>query len=399
MADDFGYECVTANGGESYKTPHLDNLAATGIRFNHCYAQPICTPSRVKIMTGIYNVKNYEKFGLLPRDQTTFAHLLKKNGYATCIAGKWQLGKEKDSPQHFGFDESCLWQHTRGRSNEQKLDTRFENPRLEVNGEPVDYKNGEFGPSITSDYLCDFMERNQEKPFFVYYPLILTHCPFIPTPDSPDYDAKSMGSKTYKGDAKYFGGMVHYLDKVVKKLTDKLDQLGLRENTLFIFTGDNGTDTPVVSMFKGQEYAGAKGKTINAGHHVPLIVNWPGTIQPGQETDALVDFSDFLPTLCETTGTETPSNIDGKSFLPVLKGETSSVRDWIYCWYSRTGKRNQASVFTRDQRYKLYENGKFYDIQNDLLEKKPLDKEAIDTEARQSYKKLSKALKQYRPFL
>ena len=128
MADDMGYECVNANGGTSYQTPHLDKLAETGIRFEHCYSQPLCTPSRVKIMTGMSNARNYVKFGVLDRKQTTFAHLLKKAGYATCIAGKWQLGNEADSPQHFGFDESCLWQHTRKAKDQSKRDTRYPNP-------------------------------------------------------------------------------------------------------------------------------------------------------------------------------------------------------------------------------------------------------------------------------
>jgi len=115
MADDLGYECIGTNGGTSYKTPVLDKMAEKGIRFEHCYSQPLCTPSRVQIMTGIYNVRNYVQFGLLDRNQVTFGHLLKKSGYATCIAGKWQLGRQSDSAGHFGFDESCLWQHRRKR--------------------------------------------------------------------------------------------------------------------------------------------------------------------------------------------------------------------------------------------------------------------------------------------
>ena len=117
MADDMGYEALSVNGSESCKSPNLDKLAAGGVRFTNCFAQPLCTPSRAKLMTGQYNVRNYVRFGLLDRGQTTFAHQLKEAGYSTCIAGKWQLGKQKDSPQHFGFEESCLWQHTRsGRS-------------------------------------------------------------------------------------------------------------------------------------------------------------------------------------------------------------------------------------------------------------------------------------------
>ena len=168
MADDLGYETIGANGGESYQTPILDNLAANGARFEHCYSQPICT-SRVKIMTGKYNVKNYQDFGILPRSEKTFGHYFKDAGYSTLIAGKWQLGKEKDAPTHFGFDESLLWQHTTsGRAkgpNNERVDKRFENPILEKNGEILSYNNGEFAPDLLTDYICDFIERKADQNF------------------------------------------------------------------------------------------------------------------------------------------------------------------------------------------------------------------------------------------
>ena len=398
MVDDFGYECVGANGGTSYKTPVLDNLAKTGVRFEHCYSQPLCTPSRVKIMTGISNVRNYTQFCDMDRNQTTFAKLLKDNGYATCIAGKWQLGRQPDSPQHFGFDESCLWQHTRGRADKDGHDTRFSNPKLEINGKEVEYNNGEYSVDITSDFICDFIERNKEKPFLVYYPMIITHCPFVPTPDSPGWDADSKGSKEYKGDVKHFGDMVSYMDKTVGKLINKLDELGLRENTLILFTGDNGTDQPVVSVLNGRDVAGGKKITTDAGTRVPLIANWPGVIPAGDECNDIVDFSDFLPTICETAGVTLPMspNIDGRSFLPQLKGEKGNPRDWIYCWYSRNGKESEAKVFARNQHYKLYRTGEFYDIQNDVLEKKPLPKNDLDSDAKQIKAMLQNALNKYK---
>jgi len=108
MADDLGFECIKANGGESYETPNIDKLASEGLRFENCHSMPVCTPSRVQIMTGKYNIRNYARFGLLLRNQQTFGNFLKNAGYKTAIAGKWQLGREKDSPQHFGFEESCL---------------------------------------------------------------------------------------------------------------------------------------------------------------------------------------------------------------------------------------------------------------------------------------------------
>jgi arylsulfatase A len=237
MADDLGFECIAANGSDDYQTPVLDQLAASGVRFTNCFSNPICTPSRVKIMTGMYNVRNYVRFGVLDRKQKTFAHAFKDAGYTTAIAGKWQLGKEKNSPQHFGFDQSCLWQHIRKRTREgQPYDTRFSNPRLEINGEFKDYDNGEYGPDVCADFICDFIEKNKAKPFLAYYPMLLTHCPFTPTPDSKEWDPKSEGSGTYKGNPKHFADMVHHMDKMVGRIVAKLDRRQRHRHTNHYFT-------------------------------------------------------------------------------------------------------------------------------------------------------------------
>ena len=166
MADDLGYECVGANGGTSYQTPVLDSMAKEGMRFEHCYSQPICTPSRVKLMTGISNVRNYIKFGLLDSKATTFAQLLKKEGYATCVVGKWQLLGGLEGPNNFGFDEYCLWQLNRRPS-------RFANPGLEVNGKQVDYDKGGYGPDVVSDYALQFHREEQGQAL----PGLLSHDP------------------------------------------------------------------------------------------------------------------------------------------------------------------------------------------------------------------------------
>ena len=398
MADDLGYECIGANGGTSYRTPVLDRMAETGVRFEHCHSQPVCTPSRVQIMTGIYNVRNYVRFGMMDRNQTTFGHLLKANGYATCVVGKWQLGKEPASPQHFGFDASCLWNHTRGSN-------RYPNPGLAVNGKWVDYRNGEYGPDVVSDYACQFMERHRQEPFFVYYPMILTHWPFEPTPDSADWDPKSRhpktdwdpnrGSKTPRGHQRHFGDMVSTMDRVVGKLTTKLDELGLRDNTLILFTGDNGTMRQVFSSMDGRRVEGGKGAMTDAGTRVPLIANWPGAIPGGRVSSDLVDFSDFLPTLCDAASATIPSalRIDGRSFLPQLRGRKGNPREWIYCWYSPTGG-NKGREWARNQRYKLYRTGQFYDISADSLENKPLDR--LSPEMEQVRHMLQKALDRYK---
>ena len=355
MADDMGYEALSSNGSESCKSPNLDKLAAKGVRFTNCFSNPICTPSRVKLMTGQYNVRNYVKFGWLDREQTTFAHQLKAAGYATAIAGKWQLGRDKDSPQHFGFEQSCLWQHTRsGRSNEdgKNIDRRFVNPQLEFNGVEKDFTNGEYGPQVCTDFICDFIDKNKKKPFLVYYPMILTHCPFDPTPDSTDWDPKRLGSTTYKGDRndpqRHFRDMVAYADKAVGQIVSQLEKSGVRDNTLIIFTGDNGTDTPIVTPWNGKKVVGGKGTMSDTGTRVPLIVNWPAGIRKaGRVVDDLVEFTDLFPTICEVTTAKLPKNHpgDGASIVPVLRNQAGArKKDWVYIWYRK-------QVMVRNKQY------------------------------------------------
>ena len=357
MADDMGYEALSVNGSESCKSPNLDKLAAEGIRFTNGFSNPICTPSRVKIMTGQYNVRNYVKFGMLDRGQTTFAHQLKAAGYKTCIAGKWQLGRDKDSPQHFGFEKSCLWQHTRsGRSQQdgKRIDRRFVNPQLEFNGVEKDFTNGEYGPQVCTDFICDFIDENKKNPFMVYYPMILTHCPFDPTPDSTDWDPKRLGSTTYKGDKndpqRHFVDMVAYADKAVGQIVAQLEKSGVRDNTLLIFTGDNGTDKPIVTPWNGRKVVGGKGTVTDEGTRVPLIASWPGGIKNvGRIVDDLVEFCDMMPTICEVTGADLPKNYpgDGSSIVPVLQDNSCErKKDNIYIWY-------RGQVMVRDKEYSL----------------------------------------------
>jgi arylsulfatase A len=309
MADDMGYECLKSNGSLDYKTPELDALAAKGLRFEHCYSQPICTPSRVKLMTGKSNKRNYVRFGMLDRKQTTFGNIFQAGGYKTCIAGKWQLGSQEDSPQHFGFEQSLLWQHRRKRTDKQQHDTRFPNPRLERNGQEVDYNDGEYSSDVFVDFIGTFMEKNRKQPFLVYFPMALVHCPFSPTPDSEEWDPKSHGSKTYKGDPQFFADMVAYADKSVGKINAKLEELGLRDNTLLIFVGDNGTDTPIVTNTTYGKVIGAKGQMVDGGNRVPCVISWPSMIRKGRVVSDIIDFSDILPTICQATNISIPKKL------------------------------------------------------------------------------------------
>lgn len=398
MADDLGYETLTCNGGASYKTPNIDKMATEGMRFEHCYAQPICTPSRVKIMTGIYNIRNYVEFGKLDTSQTTFGHLFQDAAYATCVVGKWQLGRDPMSPHKAGFDEYCLWQVSHGRIDTiTKRDTRFSEPILETNGVLKTFDKTDFGPEIVSNYGLDFIERSvkKKKAFLLYYPMILTHCPFSPTPDSPEWLNDTTAVMKYKGKADYFEDMLSYTDKLIGNINQKLVDLGIEDNTLIIFTGDNGTDKPIESFFNDRVIAGAKGKSTDAGTRVPFVAKWPNTIKANTVSTDLIDFSDVLPTICQAAKIRYSSELDGQSFLAQLKGQKGQARQWVYNWYSRNGEAEKASVFARNQRYKLYANGSLFDVPNDYLESKPIDITQLTGQAKTDYEMLKHVLDSY----
>ncbi|WP_339745684.1 sulfatase-like hydrolase/transferase [uncultured Rubinisphaera sp.] len=388
VSDDMGFECVEANGGTSYKTPRLNQLAETGMRFTHAYSQPICTPSRVQLMTGKYNQRNYIRFGVLDPAQTTFAQVLKKAGYKTCIAGKWQLEGGFEGPHHFGFDEYCLWQLTRRPS-------RYPSPGLEINGKEVDFP-GKYGPDIASDFICDFIKQNEDQPFLVYYPMILPHWPFEPTPDSEEWDPNSQGAGGSQKHPEFFVDMVNYTDKMVGKIIDQLEASGLRKNTLIIFTGDNGTATSVTSMIDGKSFQGGKGSPTDAGMHVPMIANWPGKITSGVVNENLVDFTDIFPTLLETAGVTSPDDLelDGRSILPQLLGKKAEPREFIYCWYARNGGKT-GDEFVQNKTFKFYRDGQYYNIVRDPREKSPLDVNRLNPKAQENLSNLKQALSKY----
>lgn len=394
LADDLGYECVGANGGQSYRTPNLDSLADTGMRFDHGYVQPACTPTRVQLLTGQSNVRNYTGFGTINPNVPTFSKCLKQAGYATCMVGKWQLGKAPDLPRTLGFDEALLWQHTLLRQDGEGRDTRYRDPVLERDGQVVSVPEGAYGPDEIARQACDFMTRHKDGPFLLYYADLLSHWPFVPTPDSKDWDRRTF--KTFKGETRYFAEMVAYMDKTVGKLVATLDELGIRDNTLILFIGDNGNDGSIRSQWRGREIQGGKGRTIRAGMHVPFIANWPGVIPAGSVCDELVDCSDVLPTLCELAAIDLPGNtpFDGRSFLPLLRGQPGTPREWIYSWYSMKGdEKFEESAF--DKTFKLYADGRFYDMDADPLEQAPLDAAALDAAATAAKAKLQKALDQF----
>lgn len=392
MADDMGYECLGVNGTKEYKTPILDELAENGINVTHCISQPLCTPSRVKLMTGLYNYRNYECFEYLNTREYTIGEMMKDAGYRTAIAGKWQLNgrafqkpgwENINKPFEFGFDEFCLWQVNKPKSQGE----RFADPLIVKNGEEMTGLENSYGPDVFTDFIIDFIDNNKAQPFFVYYPMVLVHDPFVPTPDS---EAWSDPERRYENDTAYFKDMVEYTDKIVGRITKKLADEGLDENTLLIFTGDNGTHPSIYTNMPGGPYKGGKGKTFDAGTRVPLVISWPAVIKNPFEYNGLVEFSDFFATFAELIDQDV--NTDGVSLLPLIKGETKTHRKTTFVHYNPVWGNFVPARFIRTLNYKLYQDGRFYNVNLDPREKNILDTSRLEGTEKETYNYLKAEL-------
>ncbi|MGH9674576.1 MAG: sulfatase-like hydrolase/transferase [Bryobacteraceae bacterium] len=381
MADDLGYECLGSNGGLSYRTPNLDRLAAGGVRFEHAYSTPLCTPTRTQLMTGKYTHRNWRAFGILDSSERTFGHMMTAAGYRTCIAGKWQLfsynppdyqpewrGKGM-RPEQSGFGDHCLWHagHTEVKGS------RYGRPVVTANGKLMTGLEDRYGEDIFCDHVCDFMTRHAASPFFVYYPMALTHDPFNPTPHSKEWKS----GNRLENHTRFFKDMVEYMDHTVGRIVRHLESLKLRERTLLLFYSDNGTHRSITSRTRGGEVGGGKGMTTDTGTRVPLIANWPGAVRPAVLQD-LIDSTDFVPTVAELAGASTREfgAIDGRSFLPRLHGRPGNPRDWTFLDFDpRPGWDKDRYVhvrWARDQRFKLYGDGRLFDVTADPAEERPL---------------------------
>lgn len=403
MADDLGYEALPMYGNDLNQTPNLEKMAAGGMLFEHCYSTPLCTPSRVQIMTGKYNFRNYTGFGILNPLEETFAHMLKSRGYSTCVVGKWQLygnqrqrelagGKPGALPEEAGFDDYRLWQV-------QERGSRYKNPHIDTRGEGVKTYLDQYGPDLFIEYIEQYMENHIEGPFFLYYPMVLTHDPFEPTPLQEDYKTYDPEQRT--NDPQYFPEMVRYMDMIIGRIVQKTRQLGIADHTLILFVGDNGTDRDVISHVNNTEIRGNKGFTTNYSTHVPMIAYWPRRIRPGSRYEGLIDFTDFVPTILDVTQTDWDGELmglDGISFYPVLMGDHSPKhkREWVFCQYDPRWGNFQKRRFVHDTQWKLYENGEIFNVENDLEEMHPLKEADLNPEERSVIQKFRSILNEMR---
>lgn len=378
MADDIAYDNNFGSYGSSDSwTPRLDKMGEQGIRFDHCYSTPKCSPSRVKLMTGRSGIRNYSMFGSMAADEKTFAQMLQGAGYKTMVAGKWQLdGKGGTQTKDAGFDSWLLW------NTQLALGKRYWNPVLERNGALIETSESDYGPDLCVDEIRRFIGDSKDEPFFVYYPMLLVHSPFLPTPDSVD--------KEETDQQKNFSDMVRYMDKCVGRILDAVEENGLDQNTIVLFTTDNGTHRSLKYNSRGKMVTGKKGVPHDRGSHAPLIVRAPGRIEAGSVSPDIVDFSDVMPTLAEIGKAELPDvTLDGRSFWPQCLGQEGNPRDWIYQYYwpksyswipDELGEKEL--IWVQNQRYKLYGSGLFYDLIEDREEQHAISFENRSSEQR-----------------
>ena len=341
LCDDIGAHELGIYGHPTHKTPHLDRLASTGIYFETGYATPICHPTRFQIMTGQYGHHNGvyhfpgrpggpEKANQGVDDITnhlTIGKVFQDAGYATAQCGKWQLsGEHPNLIFEAGFDQYCMWAYRHNLPPGAKHDglwegksgtktARYWHPSIVRSGKQVPTTIDDYGPEMFSDFAIEFARNSGDQPFFIYYPMALVHSPYWPTPDDqPSDDEKGVHAKSN------WQSNVQYTDKIVGELIGALDEMGKRDNTLFIFIGDNGTG------------GNGKGQVTEMGCRVPFILNSPNLVKSTGACRELVDISDILPTCCDIAGVNLPEDavIDGVSFKSYLDGDLTPLRDYIY---------------------------------------------------------------------
>lgn len=387
MVDDLGKEWISAYGSESVKTPSIDKLAEEGVLFQNVYTMPQCTPTRLTLLTGQYPFRHgWINHWDVPRwgggihydynKNPTLGKAVKSAGYKTAIAGKWQVNDfrvQPDALEKHGFDEYLMW--TGYEAGNPPSAERYWNPYLYGKGGSKTYP-GKFGPDLFTDFLIDFISDNKDSPWFVYFPMVLTHPPLVPTPDKKNL-AENINEKHKP--------MVEYMDKLVGRLVNAIDSLGIGENTMIIFTTDNGTSRGITGVLNGRKVGGAKALTIEPGICNPFIVRYPKTGK-GKISDALIDYTDMYPTFCELTGAEMQKGFvfDGQSFAGVLTGkDDDSPRKWMMSM----GGQNRAKLtpagvenewvyrdrVLRTKKYKMYINTsgepeKLVDLSSDFNE-------------------------------
>ena len=391
LADDIGAEGLASYGSTIYTTPNLDKMASEGIRFKNAYATPLCTPSRVMLMTGTYTHRN--GFGGLmgkkpgarmPADIPTFGHYFQQAGYKTAIAGKWQLGKFDEFPNQpadHGFNKFSMWSWIYKGSKT----SRFYKPHINIDGKIFQGTEKDYGPDFYSKFLLDFIDENKDKPFFVYYPMALVHDPFVHPPKLLE-KARAKFTDSMDSKTKAYGHMITYMDDIIGQILERLKKHGIDDNTLIIFTGDNGTHPNITSELPGMKLKGGKFSTTEAGSRVPFIVRWPKKIKPAV-SESFFSLVDVLPTIASIAGIKLTAEVDGMNLSHTFLGTEGKDREYIIMPYK--------GFYVRDKRFRLHADGRMFDIPVTSDIERYSEKETKNTEYEAQRKHLQALIDKY----
>ncbi len=393
LADDLGYGDLSCYGQKKFKTSNIDRIAVEGMKFTQNYAgSTVCAPSRCSLMTGLHTGhaqvrgnREVEPEGQAPlkRGTVTIPTLLKSAGYISGIFGKWALGAPGSvSDATVFFDEFYGY-------NCQRQSHSYYPKHLWHNREKVVLDGKTYSHDLIMNAAMDFIKANSDKPFFCYLPVTLPHAAMQAPKDLHDKYRKlcpQLEDKIGKYDDTVvqnpiaaFPAMMEHLDNGVGQILALVKELGLEDNTLVIFSSDNGPHregghNPRFWDSNGP-LRGIKRDLYEGGIRVPLLARWPGKIKPGTTSDQLVAFWDVLPTLCELAGVTTPKDVDGISILPTLLGEKQRQHDYLYWEFTAQGGKQAI----RKGNFKAVKRGVFknsnakielYDLNNDLAERK-----------------------------
>jgi arylsulfatase A-like enzyme len=434
LIDDLGWKDLSCYGSKFYETPAIDNLAEEGVRFTQAYcAHPRCVPSRFSIMSGKFPARYGVpgKNSNLPIKEFTVAEALKEGGYKTFFAGKWHLGKENNPefpyPEKQGFDiniaghsagapGSYFYPYKGNRKTRSGDELAVDVPGLEGG------KQGEYLTDRLTSETTKFIQRTKDQPFFVFLSHYAVHTPLqakedlaekyeqklksIPAPTEPAYIKEGVGETKMRQDHPVYAGMIQSVDESLSQIMKTLEGLSLTDNTIIIFTSDNGgLSNRGSKRYRGERdlatsnfpLRAGKGWCYEGGIRVPLIVKWPGVTKPGSESNAMVTGPDYYPTILEMTGQSLrpEQHLDGISFRKVLIGEQESTRHQAF-WHSPVGRPDSTGdencSVIRDGDYKLidwYDEGRveLYHINSDFEEQHDLSK-TLPEKTDELYKKL-----------
>lgn len=333
MVDDLGYGDLGSYGQQMIHTPHIDALAAGGMRFTDYYSgSTVCAPSRDALLTGKHTGHTHIRGNFLtdeledpalPSEEVTIAEYLKKAGYSTALFGKWGLGGEGKGPETQGFDQSVCYL-------DQIQAHNYYPEYVYENGEKL-YLDSVYSHHVFASKTLDYIdERDVSQPFFLYLPYTLPHGRHV-IPDNAPY-----ADMDWPEQFKNYAAMITLLDSDVGRIVRALQEKGIDRNTLIMFTSDNGANPGFAKFFNSNgPFRGAKRDMYDGGIRVPFVVNWPGRIQAGQTSGHICAAWDLLPTLCEIAGITPPDTLDGLSLLPVLAGESEkqAQHEFLYWEY------------------------------------------------------------------